>query len=125
MKLDRELVRLILLEVETRPPTQYNGAPVEISGYDEDTIGYHLMLLGEAGFLVVEDVGYLGKELAFEASRLTYSGHEFLDTIRDDEVWRRTKEVAGKAGSVSLQGLLEIGKAVAKQQIAERFGLVL
>lgn len=125
MKLDRELVRAILLEVERRPPTQYQSEAVELEGWTEEEIGYHLMILGEAGYLEIEDVGYLGRELAFEATRLTYAGHEYVDTIRDPEVWRRTKDAAGKVGSSSLQVLLEIGKAVAKQIISERLGTAL
>lgn len=54
----------------------------------------------------------------WRAQRLTY-GHEYVDTIRDGEVWRKTKEVAGKAGAFSLQLLLESGKAVIKQELVK------
>lgn len=123
MKLDRDLIRAILLDVEARPPTQFQSTAVELDGWTEEEIGYHLMILGEAGYLEVEDVGYLGRELAFEATRLTYGGHEYVDTIRDPEVWRRTKDAAGKVGSSGLQALLEIGKAMGKQIIRERLGV--
>ncbi|MCK0551051.1 DUF2513 domain-containing protein [Pseudomonas syringae] len=39
----------------------------------------------------------------WQPRRLTYKGHEFLDTVRDEEIWRRTK-----AGGVGLGLLLEI-----------------
>jgi hypothetical protein len=52
-------------------------------------------------------------------NRLTFKGHEFLDTVRDSEVWKLTKESAQKAGVASVQVLFEIGKAYAKQKLAE------
>ncbi|SMF17406.1 Hypothetical protein SAMN02745962_02029 [Pseudomonas sp. LAIL14HWK12:I11] len=55
--------------------------------------------------------------------RLTIRGHEYLDTIRDTEVWRLTKAGAEKAGGVSLAVMLEIGKAYGKQVLRERLGL--
>lgn len=123
MRLEKELVRRILLAVEASERSPYEGVELDIEGWSEAQIGYHVMLLAEAGYLVAEDIGCIGEDLAWEAQRLTYAGHEFLDTIRDAEVWRRTKEAAAKVGSVSLQVMVEIGKAFARQVIAERTGL--
>lgn len=54
---------------------------------------------------------------------LTWEGHEFLDTVRSPEVWRRTKEAAGKVGGVSITILAEIARATAKAMIKEHLGL--
>lgn len=70
-------------------------------------------------------MGRWGSRRAPTPQRLTYAGHEFLDTIRDAEVWRRTKDAAGKMSGVSLQVMVEIGKAFAKQVISERTGIAL
>lgn len=55
--------------------------------------------------------------------RLTIRGHEFLDTIRDREVWRLTKASAEKAGGVSLAVMLALGKAYGKQVLKDRLGI--
>lgn len=124
MKLEKELVRKILLKVEEFEGDIYEGVPLDLEDYSERQITYHVMLLIEAGYLVGEDLSSLsGAE--WEAQRLTYSGHEFLDTIRDAEVWRRTKDAAVKVGGVSLQVMVEIGKAYAKQVLHERTGIAL
>jgi hypothetical protein len=52
----------------------------------------------------------------WRASPLTYSRHEFGDTIRDAEDWRKNKEVGTKTGVYSLQVLLEAAKIVVKQK---------
>lgn len=33
---------------------------------------------------------------------LTYEGHQFLDTVRENKVWRRTKDIISSAGGASL-----------------------
>ena len=50
---------------------------------------------------------------------LTYDGHEFLDTIRDNQVWKLTKDTAKKAGVGGLKVLVEVGKSYAKQKLIE------
>lgn len=56
-------------------------------------ISYHMELLMEAGLVK----GQMSKEIGpgphdFFAFRLTWQGHEFLDTIRSDTVWQNTKK---------------------------------
>jgi hypothetical protein len=55
----------------------------------------------------------------WNAKCLTYQGHEFLDTVRDSEIWRRTKDSAAKAGAASVQILFSVATALAKQKLAE------
>jgi hypothetical protein len=52
-------------------------------------------------------------------SRLTFHGHEFLDTIREPEIWHTTKESAKKVGGAGVQMLFEIGRACLKQKLVE------
>ena len=51
--------------------------------------------------------------------------NEFLDTVRDGEVWRRTKAGAEKAGVAGLAVLLELGKAYGKEVLKEKLGIEL
>ena len=50
-------------------------------------------------------------------------GHEFLDTLRDPEIWRRTKQGAKKIGSASIDVLFTLGKAYAKELMQEKLGI--
>ena len=57
-----------------------------------------------------------------EVERLTWEGCEFLDTVRSPEVWRRSKEAAGKVGSVSISVLAELAKGIAKSMLKDHLG---
>lgn len=82
------------------------------------------MLLHEAGLIVGQDLSTCDG-LEWLPKRLTYKGHEFLDTVRDGEVWRRTKAGAEKAGVAGLGVLLELGKAYGKEVLKEKLGIEL
>ncbi|AOX08661.1 hypothetical protein Q5O_09755 [Pseudomonas putida JB] len=123
MKLDKELVREILLAVEAYDEAQ-GWMELTIEGRTAKDVSYHVMLLDEAGLLSGISLGGLN-HFEWQPRRLTYKGHEFLDTVRDPEVWRRTKEGAEKAGVAGLGMLVELGKAYARQLLKERLGIEL
>jgi hypothetical protein len=124
MKRDMELVRLILLKVEEEGTTPDYWMPdFMIDGYEEapDEVAYHVWLLRQAGFLEAEQAA--SDEFLMEPKCLTWSGAEFLDSIRDPEVWRKTKEGAARAGGAGVELLWEIAKAYTKAKARETLGL--
>nr|WP_234936981.1 DUF2513 domain-containing protein [Pseudomonas savastanoi] len=74
---------------------------MEIDDRPSEEVSYHVRLLDEACLLAALNTGGMDRFL-WQPQRLTYKGHEFLDTIRDGEVWRRTKAGAEKAGVAGL-----------------------
>jgi len=82
------------------------------------------MLLHEAGLIVGQDLS-ADEGLEWLPKRLTYRGHEFLDTVRDGEVWELTKTGAEKVGGASLTLIFELGKAYCKQVLKDRLGIEL
>lgn len=50
---------------------------------------------------------------------LTWEGHDFVDTLRDPEIYKQAKSVAATVGGVGFKALVGIGKAVAKQKLQE------
>lgn len=126
MKLDKDLVREILLAIEASNESPETVKHLDLEGRTQNEISYHVMLLDEAGLVIGQDATYLEHTFSvWLPKRLTYTGHEFLDTIRDGEVWRRTKVGAEKAGVASIGFLLELGKAYGKQVFKERLGIEL
>lgn len=116
MKLDKDLMREILIAVENDSDPAPNAIILNMPEYDEQVVSYHVMMLAEAGFLEAMDVSVKG-ELAWYPRRLTYSGHEFVATIRDGEVWGKTKSVAGKVGGASVAFVWELAKAEVKAKL--------
>lgn len=134
MKRDMELVRRLLLIVEK----EIGHGSIEIES-DENPftspspIFKHFPLLIEAGYIkgtvhaygAREQDGVIYQLYGFEDVELTWKGHEFLDTIRDDEVWRRTKEGARKMGGASMEFVWELAKAYGKQALMVQTGITL
>jgi hypothetical protein len=117
MKLEKDVVREILLQVEASSDP-LGWVELDIPGHSYEVVAYHVEKLNEAGFLNAQELtsssGY-----DWRAQQLTYEGHEFLDTVRDTEAWRFTKETAKKAGVSSIAALFEIAKSYAKQKLIE------
>ncbi len=93
MKRNWDLIRDILTRLEE---TKVEEGSLNLSSFPQDKtadISYHMELLMEAGLVK----GQMSKEIgrgphAFFATRLTWQGHEFLDAIRSDTVWQKTKK---------------------------------
>ena len=117
MKLNKDLMREILLQIEASP-NPMGWVDISIPEHTEEEIAHHIQLLHEAGFVEADDVTTLSG-YDWRARRLTYKGHEYLDAIRDREVWRLTKEVGKKTGVASAKVLFEVAKHIAKQQLAQ------
>lgn len=124
MRLDKDLVREILLAVEAHEKPPLGWMVLKLEDRDPGLVSYHVMLLDEAGLLAGISLGGMN-HFEWQPMRLTYRGHEFLDTVRDGEVWRRTKAGAEKAGVAGLGMLLDLGKAISKQMLKEKLGIEL
>jgi hypothetical protein len=82
------------------------------------------MLLAQAGLIEAEDLSGMGEDgFEWQAKSLTYRGHEFLDTVREREIWDKTKETAKKGGVKTLELIWEISKAIVKSELKKRTGL--
>lgn len=108
MELNHDCVRLLLLEIESNkkigePLTEYNFKDnIIFDKYDFDTVIYSLMKLKEADFISCDLQFIEGKVVKWLINDITWSGHDFLDNIRDNETWQKVKSVASKTSSMSL-----------------------
>ncbi|MGN7267361.1 DUF2513 domain-containing protein [Bacillus licheniformis] len=48
---------------------------------------------------------------------ITWDGHQFLDNIRDNAVWSKTKDAVKSLSSVSLSILSNVGESITKKLI--------
>lgn len=121
MRRDMDLVREILLRAEDTEYHRLKSSAFE--GKDELTVARHFELMKEAG-LIEADLLCLPEHRGVERGtvlRLTWEGHEFLDAARNEDVWKRTKEIVKeKGGSVSF----EVLKSIVTKVALSLFGLV-
>lgn len=111
MKRDMDKVRSVMLALEANdgPFMMTMDTPaLGDTGNGQEAVEY-LLMLHSAGFL---------ESSQRSVYRISWAGHEFLDSVRDPEIWRKTKEGASKVGSWSMKllGDLAIGFARAKAQ---------
>ncbi|MEX3004238.1 DUF2513 domain-containing protein [Serratia fonticola] len=99
MQRNWELIREILLKVESLPNNGSLKASDLDDYYDLDVIS-HFALLGKAGYVEVIDVSSLAGE-NYICTGLTWAGHDFLEKVRDDTIWKKTVSLV-KAKGVEL-----------------------
>jgi len=113
MKRNWDVIRELLMKVEecTLPSEM-----IRISHFAAERaaeISYHMTLLIEAGLVkgqVLQTLDPGPKD--FFAQRLTWEGHEFLDAIRSNTVWERTKKLFLEKG---LEMTFDLVKSAAKE----------
>lgn len=92
MKRDFDLIRKILLAIEEQyvDVALYN---IKIDDYDKKVVAYHCDLLYDAGLISNYKAQYANGTIhLFGVGSLTWEGHEFLDKIKSDTIWNKTKE---------------------------------
>lgn len=114
MKRDMDLIRELLLKLEALPMRpgsvahiQSDAAEVQVNGYDIGQIEYHLSLIEKAGLI---DTGGVNPMMGIGFRSLTWSGHDFLDSVRSPDVWDKTKKVAAAAGGFTVDLLVATAK---------------
>jgi hypothetical protein len=119
MKRDMDIIRLLLLEQETGEGHE------DLATYDEPLVVYNAALMLDAGFIEGSIIsGADGSPSAVVIIRLTWAGHDFLDSIRDPSVWKSAKDKVLKPGlSWSFAILTEFLKAEARRHLGSALGL--
>ena len=117
MQRDMELIRKILMAIESEPLMdrrhEFNSdSELFPSGYSNELVTYHLALLHDGGYVT-------GNAERPTVSGLTMSGHDFVGCIKDAEIWKKTTERLS-----DLRGApLHTYASVAEAEINKRAGL--
>ena len=128
MRRDMDLMRLVVLEVEKDHLGPNSLAEYEdfdqhmvIDGFTAAQVEYHLKLAIQSRFFEIP--GNAGGLYIF--SGLTPAGHDFADSVRDEKIWKMTKEGALKAGGFTFELLGQLAKGLVKQQLEKHTGVAL
>jgi hypothetical protein len=123
MTRDMDLIRDLLLRIEADPRLdglrRERPGPGEFGVTEENfwQVAYNLTQLIEAGMVI----GETGMRMPI-FTRLTWEGHDFLDSVRDPKVWHATKERAKKAGGFTIEILAGIAKDIIKDNLVRIVG---
>lgn len=126
MKRDMDLVRQLLLLLEQREsPAHIHAKDIQVENASVLEIQYHLNLMFQAGLIDGEPTKSSTSDRLISVTPfgLTWQGHEFLESVRDPEIWTKAKAGAAAAGTVGIEFLWAIAKALIASQIRSRTGL--
>jgi hypothetical protein len=98
MKRDWELVREILIAVESIDNHRHVVSEGDLPAYDGQVVSDHIYLLQQAGLVTGTCRSPLGSPRSCEARELTWAGHEFLDNVRSQTVWKKTRSLLQEKG---------------------------
>ena len=139
MKLNPDCIRDILFTVEAEcgfgksfwfnPNTSDSKVWDEfefLKNYSYDEVCYHLQQCDDTGYFSPRGRNksltlWLGG--GFMVDDLSPKGHEFVNNIREDTNWKKTKEKAKSVGSFALNILESIAATVISTQINNMMGM--
>jgi hypothetical protein len=116
MQRNMDLLRSILLRMEESQHHSVSLNEMAGVGANGETVGGHLRLLADANY--VEAVA-LGQSIKATHWRITWTGYEFLESVRNDEIWTKTKTGASKVGSWSVKLIGDLATGYIKAKATE------
>lgn len=128
MKRDLDLMRAILLSVEEEHPgsgfVRYKFADEDFPGVENATLIGHFRLLIEDGLINSPTNGWLSND-SISVGNLTNYGYEILDTIRDKDIWDKTRENTANIKGLGIDVVSKIARAFLKKKLEDMTGLEL
>lgn len=114
MKRDNDYVRELLFEMEAHDDI-FMLATLTMGASVEETKRYqHAKLLCDAGFFhEVNDGVY----------RMTNQGYDYLESVRSNVVWEKTKAGAAEIGGATLGIMRDLAVAYLKQEAKAKLGI--
>ncbi len=132
MRLNPDCIRDVLLAIEDvkfidpdlklRYTNLHILAETEsLSGYPKEDIAYTLLKLSEGNLIIAKPTYADGKVYRLHIDGMTFSGHQYLDKIRDPERWKKVKTIGGKVGDFSLAAIGKIAEGITAAAIDKFF----
>lgn len=130
MKLNYDCIRDLLLTLETNLEfdeyLEFNPISFDdllkiedLSEYSEQDLLYSIINLDDAGFIETVSFVYDGSPLQnISIIRITYCGHEFVETIRPKDIWQKTKTILSGIGTASLPLLSSVSSSLLNDAIS-------
>lgn len=132
LKLEMDLLRELLLYVEEKADRPYcDLTDIELKGWTEDQITYHVIMAAEDGLIKATVDGIPDDEdpaivhMDYSVHRLTMRGHNLLGSIVEPGNWEAIKVGAKKAGAVTVSLLYKVAEAYVMQKVSQATGLPL
>ena len=114
MKRDLDLMRDLLFEAEDEKLHYVRFVSVLKPSEDEVKRRGHADLLCDVGFF---------EKISKDAYRMTSSGYDYLETIRDENIWKKTKTKISLIGGSTLKIASDIALTIFTEAAKEKLGM--
>ena len=126
MRLNHDCVRAVLLFLEENLgyTRGMDFEEIKLNGFTADDVIYSLIKLKQANYIsgdVIIDPDL--EDVEGCVTGITWEGHKFLDTVRDNKVWGKTKTVLSKVSSASISFVSSVASQVLATLISQYMGL--
>lgn len=116
-----ELVRKILIEISEETFTLERGNDEETKRKNH-LIGYHLEIMSQKGLVEAKPIFDYGDNYYLSQSpKLTWEGQDYLAAIKDNSIWKKTKDgIKNKGlelGTVTFGIMIEYAKLKVKEEL--------
>ena len=129
MKRDNDLIRQILLNCEAN-----DGPVIWVSDVNADEEGeyYDFDSVTTEHFVLLKEAGFISEKYSLRSDlrpvqygyRLTWVGYDYLDAIRDEGIWKKTKDaVSETGGSATLEILKALALGFVKKKLSQHTGI--
>lgn len=98
MKLEMDLVRTILLELEKMTTPKLNNIDDLIPELSEEIKNYHLVRMEEGNLVSFNRRNFNTDAFMLYNIEITWDGHQLLDQIREEKFWNKLKSKLIKSG---------------------------
>ncbi|UXS49262.1 DUF2513 domain-containing protein [Agrobacterium tumefaciens] len=125
MRRDMDLIRALLLRFEKLHQTigtilfELDDKDLQFEDYDPLVVAAHIRLMAEGRLIDAKVTG----QGATMLNGITWAGHDFLDSVRDDRIWAKTKEGLHEAGGFTLDLAKALAKGLLKKQLENLTGV--
>lgn len=119
MKRDMGMIRTILLVLEQNHDDEPISTHMHHKGKDyERELNHHVRLLADEGLIHTVRGHTLNGDGADMPYALTWKGHDFLDNIRDENVWQGLCELEAASGHpLPSDVFLQLAKRMVRQRV--------
>lgn len=136
MKLNNDCIRDVLMFIEKEQKLEENYDSFELTiitpqmlfdglpKHSKEEIIYSVMMLDQAEIIEAEFICGNNDMGDFYINSLTYEGHEFIEKIKNENVWGKTKAVAKTVGSGSINVIAQIATQVLTTLINQQMGSI-
>lgn len=117
MKRDLDTIRYVLLRLEEIDRDCITPDALVDDDHSEDEVKFHLRLLADVNYIKAHVAENISGYYTVVVYRITMQGYDYLDSVRDPNIWGKIKEKLQKLHGGAVSVALDIVKSIGTELI--------